>query len=248
MRASTTSRDPRKCCSASMYARVVRSEGPSRNAKDRPPLPHRRFRVSSADDPLQDPLPATFRLFRYPCAPSRAKGRRVARSGALPWSRRTRCKVRRKPCEDLSREACERGATSLKINSVKEPTDIRGASRGFRGLAPFRFSLFLFPPLAARCSRRSTYARLSTIRCSSLSFVSRTFLPAVLHFSLLSYRELIARVLLNAVFSHAVLYVSELSLFALQDSNRLLRLYKLSLNKSEIRALFSFYPCLILHQ
>lgn len=64
----------------------------------------------------------SLRVFRV----SVRKGRRAARGGALPWPRRIRRRMPRKSCEDLSREACERGTTSLKINSVKEPTDIRG--------------------------------------------------------------------------------------------------------------------------
>jgi len=128
---------------------LVPKASPSRNA-ERADHHYRRFRVSSADDPLRDPLPVDLRaaldLPPPPCfaTPARPPAR-TRDEGRLEVER---CRghgrlVARCP-ENPMRGSLARGATSLKINSVKEPTDIRGASRGFRAADSFHSTFLSF--------------------------------------------------------------------------------------------------------
>lgn len=85
--------------------------------------------------------------------------------------------VSRKSCEDL--RACE-SATSLKINSVKEPTDIRGLREDFAPQTRFLILSRFISPCLVRCSFRLSIIRRASLVC--LANVTLMFPISLFHF------------------------------------------------------------------
>jgi len=100
----------------------------------------------------------------------------MIRGGALPWPRR----IRGRFPENLARASARvRSATSLKINSVKEPTDIRGLRED---LTPQTRFLILSRSISLRLARLAfLYVRSPIHNSAHLPRLSHEHSLDVLH-------------------------------------------------------------------
>lgn len=123
-------------------------------------------------------------FLRHPCSTpvsSHVGGRRTEKNGSsrrrVTVATEDSWQVSRKSCED--QRACE-SATSLKINSVKEPTDIRGLREDFTPQTRFLILSRSISLCLPRCSFRLSIIRRAFLVC--FANVISMFTLSLFHF------------------------------------------------------------------